>query len=326
MKIFNGHSDMLSDINLKRINGEKDVFRRHHYENYKSSNVKSAVWVIWTDPKHLDNPMERTNEIIKSMNEEFVEAADILNPVRKYEDFEVGFREDKINILVGMEGLAHIEEDVKLIETYYNEIGLRHASLTWNETNKLASGVNDDTNGVTPTGKMAIEKIEELGMLLDVSHLNEKSFWDVISIAKGPIIASHSNAKHFANVKRNLDDRQLLAIAKSGGLVGINAVNVFVNDDKDRQKIDDLIDQIDYIKNLIGIEHIGFGFDFCDFLPTAYVGLPDPRTNSITVEGLSSEKDINNLINRMDERGYTEGEIERIAYGNFDNLLKKILK
>lgn len=326
MIIFNGHSDILTDINLRRLNGERNVFRKYHHENFLKSNVKSAIWVIWVDPEHLQNPKDRTSQIINSMKEEFDEAADIINVVKRYEDFKKGFEEDKINILIGMEGLTTIEDNVNLIETYYNDIGLRHASLTWNKRNMLASGVGDDTNGVTSLGIKAIEKTEELGILLDVSHLNEKSFWDIVSIASGPIIASHSNARYFANVKRNLNDEQLLAIAKSGGLVGVNSVSVFVNDDRNKQKIDDLIDQIDYIKRLIGIEHIGFGFDFCDFLPQSYVGEPDPITNSITVKGLSSEADIKNLINRMRERGYREEEIELIAYKNYDNLLEKVLK
>lgn len=324
--IFNGHSDILSDINLKRLNGEKNVFRKYHYDNFLKSGVNSAIWVIWTDPEHIDNPKKRTEQIINSMLEEFEEASDILNVVKKYDDFEKGTKEGKINILIGMEGLDHIGENIDLLEAYYNDISLRHISLTWNQRNALAAGVDDDVHGVTDVGREAIRKIEELGILLDVSHLNEKSFWDVVETASGPIIASHSNAKKFANVKRNLDDDQLLAIANSGGLVGINAVSSFVNDDKDKQNIDALIDQIDYIKKLIGIEHIGFGFDFCDFLPTSYVGLPDPRTNSITVEGLSSEADILNLINRMKERGYTDDEIELISYKNYYNLIKRVIK
>ncbi|HAQ41203.1 MAG TPA: peptidase M19 [Clostridiales bacterium] len=324
--IFNAHSDMLSDINLRRLNGEKDVFRKHHYENFLKSGVKGAIWVIWTDPEHLSNPKERTRQIIKSMQDEFDEASDILNIVREYKDFEKGLRENKINILVGMEGLANIEDNIRLIESFYKDIGLRHASLTWNERNMLASGVDDDVNGVTDLGRKAIEKIEELGILLDVSHLNEKSFWDVVQIASGPIIASHSNARRFANVKRNLDDQQLMAVAKSGGLVCVNACSAFVNDDEDKHEIDNLIDHINYMKDVIGVEHIGFGFDFCDFLPASYVGLPDPRTNSITVNGLSTEGDISNLINRMKERRYTQKEIELISYRNFDSLLKKILK
>lgn len=325
MIVFNGHSDILSDINLKRLKGEKDVFRRYHYKNFLKSNVKSAIWVIWTDLEYINDSAYRTRQVINSMEEEFIEASDILNIVNKYEDFEKGFRENKINILIGMEGLTHIDDNINLIEEYYNDVNLRHVSLTWNEKNKLAVGADYYEGGVTSLGRKAIEKIEELGILLDVSHLNEKSFWDVVDISSGPIMASHSNSKHFANVERNLDDKQMLAIAKSGGVVGINAVSNFVNDDKHKQKIDNLIDQIDYIKGLIGIENITFGFDFCDFLPTSFVGWPNPTTNSITVEGLSSEADIGKLIKRMKERGYKQYEVELIAYKNLDNFIKKIL-
>lgn len=325
MIVFNGHSDILSDINLKRLKGEKDVFRRYHYKSFLKSNVKSAIWVIWTDLEYINDSAYRTRQIINSMKEEFIEARDILNIVNRYEDFEKGFRENKINILIGMEGLTHIDDNINLIEEYYNDVNLRHVSLTWNEKNKLAVGADYYEGGVTSLGRKAIEKIEELGILLDVSHLNEKSFWDVVDISSGPIMASHSNSKYFANVERNLDDKQMLAIAKSGGVVGINAVSNFVNDDKHKQKIDNLIDQIDYIKGLIGIEHITFGFDFCDFLPTSFVGWPNPATNSITVEGLSSEADIGKLIKRMKERGYKQYEVELISHKNLDNLIKKIL-
>lgn len=323
--IFNGHSDILSDINIRRLNGERNVFRNHYYQDFLKSGVTGAILVIWTDLEYLDNPKERTRQIIQSMQDEFSEAADILNIVTKYKDLYKGTKNGKINILIGMEGLAHIENDISLIEKYYNDIGLRHASLTWNEKNLLATGIGGK-GGVTDLGKKAIEKIEELGILLDVSHLNEQSFWDVVKIASGPIIASHSNAKKFAKVKRNLDKQQLLAIAESGGLVGVNAVGEFVSSDRKKQNIDTLIDHIDYMKSLIGIEHIGFGFDFCDFLPKHAIGLPDTTTESIAIKDLVSEANIPNLISRMEYRGYSKEEIELIAYKNYYNLLKKVLK
>ena len=324
--IFNGHTDILSDISLRRLKGEKDVFRNHHYENFLKSRVKSVILVIWEDFKLFDNKRERAEQLIQSMLEEFEEASDILNIVKKYEDFDKGFKENKINVLVGMEGLAHIGDDVSLIEKYYKDINLRHASLTWNEKNMLASGISDDKGGLTKIGQKTIEKIEELGVLLDVSHLNQKSFWDLANIASRPFIASHSNAKKLANVKRNLDDKQLLEVAKSGGLVGVNAIGPFVNNDENKRKIDNLIDHMDYMKNLIGVEHIAFGFDFCDFLPASSVGLTDTKTDSVSVEGLSSEADISDLIDRMKERGYSDKEIKLISYENYHNLLKKIMK
>ncbi len=190
----------------------------------------------------------------------------------------------------------------------------------------LASGIYNKHAGITEAGIKAIEKIEELGIILDVSHLNDKSFWDVVDIASGPIIASHSNARYLANVDRNLDDRQLVAIAESGGIVGINACSDFVSCDPFKYTINDLIAHIDYLKNLIGINHIAFGFDFCDYLPASYVGQTDIKINSLTVRGLSSEADIINLIDSMKKHGYSQTEIELISYGNFMNYLKKVLK
>ena len=323
--IFNGHSDILSDINIRRLNGEKNVFRNHYYEDFLKSGVTGVILVIWTDLEYLNNPKKRTMQIIQSMQDEFSEAADILNIVTEYQDLYKGNKDDKINVLIGMEGLAHIGSNISLIEKYYNDIGLRHVSLTWNEKNLLAAGVNGE-GGITNLGKKAIAKIEELGILLDISHLNEQSFWDVTTIASGPIIASHSNAKKLAKVKRNLDDEQLLAIAESGGLVGVNAIGEFVSDDKKKRNIDTLIDHIDHMKNLIGIEHIGFGFDFCDFLPKHTIGLPDTTTEPIAIKNLVSEADIPNLIDKMKCRGYSKEEIELIAYKNYYNLLKKVLK
>ena len=248
--IFNGHSDILADINIRRLQGEKEVFRRYHYENFLKSGVKSVILVIWNDLGQMDNPKKRVDEIIQSMLEEFEEASDILNVVKKYEDFDKGIKENKINVLIGMEGLAHIEDNLDLLQKYYMDINLRHASLTWNEKNMLASGASNDEGGLTRIGQKAVEKIEELGILLDVSHLNEKSFWDIAEIATRPFIASHSNAKALADVKRNLDDNQLIAIAKSGGLVGVNAVGEFINADLDKRKIElpDAIRSLGYTK------------------------------------------------------------------------------
>lgn len=324
--IFNGHSDILSDINLKRLNGETDVFRKYHYPNFIKSGVNQTIFVIWTDPEHVDDPYARVSQIIDSMKKELVNSSDLIHIVRNYSDLAAGKKEEKINALIGMEGLSHIGENIDLIDAYYNDIGLRHISLTWNEKNPFASGVSDSQGGLTNLGKKAVERIEKLGILLDVSHVNEPSFWDIVDVAKGPIIASHSNCKALADVPRNLTDEQIIAIGKSGGLIGINACSLFVGTNGKVQTMDDLIKHIDHIKNLIGIEHLAFGFDFCDFLPTAYVGLPDERTKSITVQGLASEADIMSFMKRMLERGYTEDEVNAIAYNNYDALLKKILK
>lgn len=108
--------------------------------------------------------------------------------------------------------------------------------LTWDEENALATGVQGDADrGLTETGRRAVRRIQEKGMVMDVSHLNEKSFWGVMDVTAGPVIASHSNAKALCDVPGNLTDEQLRAIRDTGGVVGLNAYCRFVDANPDRQ-------------------------------------------------------------------------------------------
>ena len=116
-----------------------------------------------------------------------------------------------------------------MINYFYDEVGVRHAMLTWNELNALATGWPVDvTRGLTEAGKKAVKRIQDLGMVMDVSHLNDKCFWGVIDLAQGPIIASHSNARSVCPAMRNLTDDMLKAIAKTGGLVRMNSMREFI--------------------------------------------------------------------------------------------------
>ena len=148
-------------------------------------------------PAHDEDPKRRIKEIEKAVKQELEDAADILNIVRKYEDFEKGTKEGKINVMMGLEGLSYIGEDIDQINYYYEEFGVRTMMLTWNEENALASGwPGDPERGLTAKGKEAIRRMNELGMVLDVSHINDKGFWDILELSDGhPVIASHSNAR-----------------------------------------------------------------------------------------------------------------------------------
>ena len=152
-----------------------------------------------------------------------------------------------------------------MIDEYY-EYGARHASLTWNEENKLATGVRGDSNrGLTQIGKKAVKKMQDKGMIVDVSHLNDKSFFDVIDITSSPIIASHSNSRALCNSMRNLTDEQLKAIRDVNGVIGFNSYKGFIDENKEKQNINRGIDHIKYIADKIGIDHIGIGFDYNEY-------------------------------------------------------------
>lgn len=214
--LFDGHGDVWTDVTCKRVdNHETDIFRKYHLKKFQAGKVTGGIFVIWIDPPYDKDPAARSKQIVQSIKEEMIDSADLLNFVTKFEDFEKGTKAGKINVVTGIEGLSQIGEDIDMIDYFYNEVGARHAMLTWNELNALATGCpQDPSRGLTEAGKLAVKRMEKLGMVLDVSHLNDKSFWDLMSIATTPVIASHSNSRTVCPAKRNLTDDMLKEIAK----------------------------------------------------------------------------------------------------------------
>ena len=197
LKLYDAHGDIWYDIVQHSQKGERDIFRKYQLPKFQKGGVMGGTFVMWIDPPHDEDPKRRIKEIEKAVKQELEDAADILNIVRKYEDFEKGTKEGKINVMMGLEGLSYIGEDIDQINYYYEEFGVRTMMLTWNEENALASGwPGDPERGLTAKGKEAIRRMNELGMVLDVSHINDKGFWDILELSDGhPVIASHSNAR-----------------------------------------------------------------------------------------------------------------------------------
>lgn len=247
--------------------------------------------------------------------------------VKSYKDIGKGFLKSKVDIVIGMEGLSHIGSNIDKINYYHDEVHVRHASLTWNEENELATGVcGDDNRGLTLAGKNAVKRLEDLNMLVDVSHLNEKSFWDLVNVASKPIIASHSNAKSLCDVKRNLCDEQLKAVANSGGVVGLNGFSGFVSHNKDKQNLQGFVDHIDYIADLIGVDHICLGFDYCDYLESGTLSSFSEDVDNPNVKNLQSASHSNNVTKELRKRGYLEDEIDKITHRNIFRVMEDVLR
>lgn len=231
LKLYDAHGDIWYDIVQHSQKGERDIFRKYQLPKFQKGGVMGGTFVMWIDPPHDEDPKRRIKEIEKAVKQELEDAADILNIVRKYEDFEKGTKEGKINVMMGLEGLSYIGEDIDQINYYYEEFGVRTMMLTWNEENALASGwPGDPERGLTAKGKEAIRRMNELGMVLDVSHINDKGFWDILELSDGhPVIASHSNARAVSPHMRNLSDDMIRALAKTGGVMGMNRADGFIH-------------------------------------------------------------------------------------------------
>ncbi|WP_324822648.1 dipeptidase [Sinanaerobacter sp. ZZT-01] len=321
--VFDGHSDIWSDVTIRSLRGETDILRKYHLPRLREGQIEGSIFVIWVDPPYDKEPYKRTLQIIDAVKKE-IAVCDEIVIVKNYEQMMKAKGEGKFYIFIGLEGLSSVGENLRLIDEYY-DFGARHAMLSWNEQNALATGVQGDpSRGLTSLGKQAVKKIMDKNMIMDVSHLNEKSFWDVVSMAQAPIIASHSNARALSNAERNLTDEQLLEIRNLDGLVGINSFNRFVSLDLSEQTVDNLLKHIVYICNKIGVEHVGFGFDFFEFMSVDSMRSYSDQDTSYTA-GLEDCSKVPALLEKMRKTGFSDEEIDAISYKNFHRIIKKII-
>lgn len=324
MHIFDGHSDIWTDVTARTLKGENNILKKYHLQKLKDGKISGSIFVIWVDPPFTNDPYKRTMEIINSIKEELKYCSDSIMIVKSYNDILDAIKNNKLYVFIGLEGLSSIGENLDLIDFYY-DFGARHVGLTWNEENALATGVKGNSNrGLTPLGVKAVKKINSKKMILDVSHLNEKSFWDLINVTDSPVIASHSNCKSICDVPRNLNDEQLKKIAELGGVVGLNSFNQFVHKDLNKQNISTIVNHIEHMADVMGIDHIGIGMDYCDFLDDSSLNSFSDQENSYTV-GLENASKTYNLILEMKKRGFSKEDIEKVSYKNFHRIIKNII-
>ncbi|MCM3568105.1 dipeptidase [Neobacillus mesonae] len=328
MKVFDLHSDLFTDIAWRTSLGEKNVFDRIHYPKLKEGGIQSIICVFWVEPKYRCQPYDRFQNLLKNVMGDLIHSkhAAISHPSLAQNEENT----EKINIYLGLEGLTFMEgwegeTTEKKIEGAFNVLHnnkIMHSIFAWNEHNFLATGTGADHStqprGLTTCGRMAVQKANEKNWILDVSHLDETSFWDIYNSSENPIIASHSNAKAVCDHERNLTDRQIKAIAKKGGIIGLNSYGAFV--DLENPTVEKFIDHAIYVAELVGTEHLAFGFDFVDYLESYDLG----STFNTVTKGLEDASKIPHLLERMSKRGFTNKELEAISFHNAQHFIKKM--
>lgn len=323
--IFDGHSDIWTDVTIRTLKGESDIIRKYHLNKLIQGKISGSIFVIWIDPPYTEEPYKRSMQIVDSIKKEFEYCKESIVLAKSFDDVEKALMENKIYVFIGLEGLSSIGENLELID-FYHDFGARHASLTWNEENSLATGAKGNPNrGLTKIGKKAIRKINQNNMILDVSHLNEKSFFDVTFETDKPIIASHSNCRTLCDVPRNLTDEQLRKISGLNGLVGINSFNEFVHKDLEKQTIKMLVNHVAHAADVMGVDHVGIGMDYCDFLDEDSMNGFSSQQTSYT-KGLEDASKTYNIIIELKKAGFSGDEIEKIAYKNFHRIIKDITR
>jgi membrane dipeptidase len=201
-------------------------------------NLNAQFFSIWVDPSQYpaQNSARRTLDLIDGTLEQVRRAPDKLKLCVTADEIVAAHNHGKFCVMMGIEGGHSIENSLGLLRDYYR-LGVRYMTLTWSNSNDWAdsSGDIDDPavkhhNGLTPFGKQVIAEMNRLGMMVDVSHVSDKTFWDVHEITKAPIIASHSSARAITAAPRNLTDDMLRAIAKNNGVVMVNFYPAFIDE------------------------------------------------------------------------------------------------
>jgi len=326
-------------------------------------NLGAEFFSIWVEPESNQGHFARhTLDLIDSVYEQAARHPDRMMMAFSAADIERAHKEHKLAALMGIEGGHSIENDIHLLRDYYR-LGVRYMTLSWSNTNEWADSsgdINDAKvqhhNGLTDFGKQVVLEMNRLGMMVDISHVADKTFWDAIATTKAPVIASHSSARTLTDAPRNMSDDMLRAVARNGGVVDVNFYSGFVDEDYrkasepigkqaaeavrvyvEKQKADgkavpytdidrierewaakiprpplkSLIDHIDHIAKVAGVDHIGLGSDF-------------DGVAGATPAGIDSAADLPKITQALLDRGYKADDIKKILGGNVLRVFRQV--
>ncbi|MFD2553984.1 dipeptidase [Sphingobacterium tabacisoli] len=350
--VVDGHNDVIitsilkgEDIGKRLQSGHTDIPR------LMEGGVDVQVFAVWSDDKRWrKGAFRHANDQIDALERVIAQNPDRIALAKGTADIEKIYKEGKIAALIGVEGGNMIESSISNLEKLYDR-GARYLTLTWNYNLPwaTAAAIEDGKplprqRGLSRNGKTIIRKMNELGMMVDLSHGSKKLFYDVLEVSTKPILVSHSNAAALTPHSRNLDDQQLEALKKNGGVVGVNFYAGFLDADyetrlkeayikhvgsinkeistweqfakltKEQQyevtaPLSKLLDHIDYLVEKVGIDHVAVGSD--------YDGIEAPP------QDLEDVSKLPNLTKALLERGYSEEDVAKIMGLNFLRILKE---
>jgi len=263
-----------------------------------------------------------TYNVIDYFHEQVDKYKDYIRPVYHYSDIEENAKNGYINAMLTLEDGSVVDNDINNLNRFYN-LGVRMITLTWNFENGIGypnfspeiKGSNLRTintkDGLTPFGIEYVKKCNELGIIVDVSHLSDAGFYDVIKYCDGPFVASHSNARSVCSVARNLTDEMIVELAKKGGVTGLNYCSSFItDDDQNYTSIEDMVKHIRHIVNVGGIDCVGLGSDF------------DGIESKLEIENCGGMQKLYEALKKY----YSDDEIEKIFYKNVLRVYKEVIK
>lgn len=307
--IFDAHGDILTDVYEMNVKGV-DIWETYHKNLYQKGQITGSIFINFIDPNSEDK-LETFSQINKISVPYFKNHPDI-NIIG-----ENSFSTTKFNVLLGIEGLSALKSVADIDQMY--ELGYRNFGLTWNEpVNNFAHSNVMEKKGLTAEGEKLIAYANDKNILIDLAHASKQTFMDVAKLTTNPLFVSHSGMRSIVNIPRNIDDEQLQLIKKTNGVVGIYVIKDFITY-KSVGTVSDVVDHIEHVIKTIGIDHVCLGLDFCHYLITGHDSEND-------VAGLEDISRVGNLVEELENRGYTSAEIDKITYKNIKRVIFDTLK
>ncbi len=333
-------------------------------ESAKKGNLGAEFFSIWVEPElYKGHDARRTLELIDAVYRQAAKHPGKMEMAFTAADIEKAHRDHKLAALMGIEGGHSIENSLGLLRDYYR-LGVRYMTLTWSNSLDWANssgdegkpGVPHNPDGLTPFGKEVVLEMNRLGMMVDISHVADDTFWAAIKTTKAPLIASHSAARAISNAPRNMTDDMLRAVAKNGGVVQVNYYSSFISqayrdasiaqepvvkkateelkakyaaegkqvtygdleklqrsyaDKIPRPPFSALIDNIDHIAKVAGVDHVGLGSDF------------DGVSGQLPA-GMDSAADLPKVTEALLARGYSREDCHKILGGNLLRVMREV--
>ena len=330
----------------------------------KKGNLGAEFFSIWVEPEFKGRYVARAMDLIDSVYQQAARHPEQMTMAFTADDIMRAHQQHKFAALMGIEGGHAIENDIRLLHDFYR-LGVRYMTLTWSNTNDWADSSGDiqdpkvkHHNGMTDFGKDVVREMNRLGMIVDISHVSDATFYQALLVSQAPVIASHSSSRDLTNHPRNMTDDMLRAVARNNGVVMVNYYSAFVDDDyrkaaydpekmkqRDAQVEDfkkqhahadgspvpyaeyafiekkwaeqfprpplkSLIDHIDHIAKVAGVDHVGLGSDF-----DGVTSLP---------QGIDSAADLPKISEALYQRGYSAENIQKILGGNLLRAMRDV--
>jgi membrane dipeptidase len=329
--LVDSHNDFATAIATSRAHGVYDSLATYWLPRFRDGGVAVVVAPVWISSLFVpEGALRRAVQVVDGLLSEIEACPDEVALVTSFADIERARADGKVGILLAFEGAEPLGFDLGALRLFY-AVGLRMMSLTWSRRNAFGDGAweNESRGGLTRLGRRAVQEMNRLGIVVDVSHASDQTARDLLEEARGPVIASHSNARALREHPRNLPDDLLRAIAATGGVIGVTAVPSFISDQP--ATISRWVDHLQHVIDVAGIEHVGIGADFIQHVDELGGVLevsgwgPDWGPQLDPFAGMASPEDLPALTAELCHRGFAEADIRRIYHENYFRVFKHVL-